>query len=511
MEGGEPVELAARHARQPVEEDHHARQLVLGEPRPQPVDHLALGERRAGAAHDRGGHLLAQRRMRQREGGGFRDVRMLGQKQVDLGRRDLLAAAVDDVLKPAGEEEEAVGVEIALVAGAQPVAAEEVAARGLVLVAGHDVGPADQHLAAARRGQLVAEDVGDAHGGAERPADRARPALRRIERRAGDQPGRLGHAEHRHDADAERGLQVAMQARRQRLRDGADEAQPAGQQAGPVGMAREDVAQHGRHRLEPGRPERRDAVEEGVGRDGAGEGDRAARIERREQQVDQRADMEHRHHGEPDVVRPEPERAGDVPRRGDEVAHAERHPLRRAGRAGGMQHQRDAVGVVGTGGGARGTCFVDDQVEGAGGRIRPRHQPDHRQAGAAGSLGRDRVGVAEDQQMGCRRLLQDAGGFLRGIGGVDGHDRCDARDRQDGDRRLGRVGQDRRHTRAGAHAGAGERGRRLVDDAEKLREGAVGPPMRTQRHAPGIAAGMVAQRRQQVGAVSSGAIRARVR
>jgi hypothetical protein len=42
------------------------------------------------------------------------------QDLVDLARADLLAAAVDDLLQPAGEADVAVGVHLALVAGAEP-------------------------------------------------------------------------------------------------------------------------------------------------------------------------------------------------------------------------------------------------------------------------------------------------------------------------------------------------------------------------------------------------------
>ena len=47
-------------------------------------------------------------------------VRVREQRLVDLAGRDLLAAAVDDLLQPAGDRQVAVVVEAALVAGAEP-------------------------------------------------------------------------------------------------------------------------------------------------------------------------------------------------------------------------------------------------------------------------------------------------------------------------------------------------------------------------------------------------------
>ena len=73
---------------------------------------------------------------------------MVHQRLVDLARRNLFAAAIDDLLEAAGEPEIAVLVEDALVAGAEPAVAESFGVGlGVVLVASRDVGAADDDLA----------------------------------------------------------------------------------------------------------------------------------------------------------------------------------------------------------------------------------------------------------------------------------------------------------------------------------------------------------------------------
>ena len=53
---------------------------------------------------------------------GFEHRRVREQRFVDLARRDVLAALDDELLDAAGDEEEAVVVAVAQVAGAQPAA-----------------------------------------------------------------------------------------------------------------------------------------------------------------------------------------------------------------------------------------------------------------------------------------------------------------------------------------------------------------------------------------------------
>ena len=63
--------------------------------------------------------------MRHRERGGRHHIRVCEERLLDLARRDLLAAPVDDLLGPAGEREVSVVVEMAEVSGAEPPVGRE--------------------------------------------------------------------------------------------------------------------------------------------------------------------------------------------------------------------------------------------------------------------------------------------------------------------------------------------------------------------------------------------------
>src|SRR5262249_6888615 len=76
-----------------------------------------------GSEHDIADHLLAPDRVGHADGRGFGDLRALHQHAVDLDRRNVDAAADDQLLLAPGEIEVAVGVEIADVAGAHAAAA----------------------------------------------------------------------------------------------------------------------------------------------------------------------------------------------------------------------------------------------------------------------------------------------------------------------------------------------------------------------------------------------------
>src|SRR6266568_3683247 len=82
-------------------------------------------------AHD----LLAIDRVRHADGRHFDQLRALHQDAVDLERRDVHAAADDQVLLAAGEAQEAIGIEHAEVAGAIPVVAVDVNAAVIAEIA----------------------------------------------------------------------------------------------------------------------------------------------------------------------------------------------------------------------------------------------------------------------------------------------------------------------------------------------------------------------------------------
>ena len=106
----------------------------------------SVGDTRAQA--DERAHGLAERVVGRRAHRHLVDEGVLGQHVLDFAGRDVLAATDDDVLHAIGDREEPVGVEAALVAGAEPRAVDERLdiERG-VAVADELPGPARQDLA----------------------------------------------------------------------------------------------------------------------------------------------------------------------------------------------------------------------------------------------------------------------------------------------------------------------------------------------------------------------------
>ncbi len=99
---------------------------------------------------------------------------MPGERLLDLARRDLLSAAVDQVLQAPGDEEVALPVEVAEVPRPEPAVAEGRPGGGRVaLVAGGEAGPPDEDLAALARREPPARLVGDSDLGTGGEADRA--------------------------------------------------------------------------------------------------------------------------------------------------------------------------------------------------------------------------------------------------------------------------------------------------------------------------------------------------
>src|SRR5581483_6916698 len=134
-----------RRARQRVEEDDRTGLLVAGEPAPHVLDDVRLAERHAIPSHHGRDRDLAPVRVGDAEHRRFGDPGMLEQAPLDLGGENVLAAALDHLLRAPGDVEEALVVERREVAGVEPAAAERV--RGLLghaTVAEHVVlAPAD--------------------------------------------------------------------------------------------------------------------------------------------------------------------------------------------------------------------------------------------------------------------------------------------------------------------------------------------------------------------------------
>ena len=71
--------------------------------------------------YDRHRDILAQLRMRYCETHTLGDARMIHQHLVNLARRDLLAATINNLLQPSGNGEIAVGIDYPLVTGAEKI------------------------------------------------------------------------------------------------------------------------------------------------------------------------------------------------------------------------------------------------------------------------------------------------------------------------------------------------------------------------------------------------------
>ena len=82
---------------------------------------------------------------------------------LDLGWRDVLAAADDQFLEPAGDGQKSVLVALRQIAGVIPAVAQRVACLfRLVVIAGHDVGTAHDQFALLPRRDVVTFSIDDA-------------------------------------------------------------------------------------------------------------------------------------------------------------------------------------------------------------------------------------------------------------------------------------------------------------------------------------------------------------
>jgi hypothetical protein len=208
------------------------------------------------AQHHRGRNLLAEARMRCCESDRLRYRRMPQQRVLDLARRDLLTAAVDQLPESTRQVDVTVVVDAPLVAGAEPAVRECrcVAVRIRLVARGHGVA-ADYQLAdvAVREqtpGRVHHRDIrsrGAAH--------RAGPLHAVVERVARHLVRGLGHAVRLDDRNPEQRCELVQDARRQRGRRRAHEAQPRACDGRSIGAAREHRLMDRRYRRVPGRRE----------------------------------------------------------------------------------------------------------------------------------------------------------------------------------------------------------------------------------------------------------------
>ncbi len=187
------------------------------------------------------GHAGAERR---------RHVRVGGEQRVDLGRRDLVAAARDDVLEAADDLDPAVGAHAGEVAGAEIAVGE--GGRGesrIVEVAQHAEGRADAQLAGGAVGREPAVVGEDAEFDAlRRPADRAGTLVALVRQQAKVARSRFGEPIEVVDAGSRQRRPHALAERRgKHLAAGQDRAQ-----SGRLQTCADHGPQHRRHRGQDG-------------------------------------------------------------------------------------------------------------------------------------------------------------------------------------------------------------------------------------------------------------------
>src|SRR5262245_6300874 len=121
-------ELADRRLRYRLDEDVTPRPLEIGEPRgaAELIELLGLDH---AATLDEGGNDLAPALVRNPDHGHLGDCGMQRQAAFDLDRRDVFTAADDHVVDAAGDEEIAITVEIAGIAGEIPAVAQGLGVR----------------------------------------------------------------------------------------------------------------------------------------------------------------------------------------------------------------------------------------------------------------------------------------------------------------------------------------------------------------------------------------------
>lgn len=209
------LDLAARAFRQCGHAADQARYLVGRKSFARELPKLVRSCFGVRAQHHDGGDVFAELLMRDGEHAGLQHRRMAQQDLFDLQGRDLLPAAVDDVLDAADDEEVAVGVEIAEVAGPEPAVAEGGPCRRLVIIiAAAHVRPAQHDLAMLAARKRAARPVHDRDLGARSAADRS--DLAQLERIGGDLRGCFRHAVGLEHGNAEHRLQPVQDRRRER-------------------------------------------------------------------------------------------------------------------------------------------------------------------------------------------------------------------------------------------------------------------------------------------------------
>src|SRR4051794_34919967 len=177
-----PLEdLAGRVARQLVDEDDVARDLVAREVRLDVVPELVLRRRPARLDDDERAQPLAELLVLDADDGHLADRRVAGEQVLDLAREHVLAARDDHLVVATGDEQAAVLVEVADVARGHQARDDLLAAAAGVLLHRHLV--ADEDTAGLAGRHLPAVLVEQLHDGAARRAAGGARRLAQVLRR----------------------------------------------------------------------------------------------------------------------------------------------------------------------------------------------------------------------------------------------------------------------------------------------------------------------------------------
>src|SRR5439155_16407185 len=159
------LNLAGGRARDRLDDINNLGAFELRERQPAMSYQLGFGSR--AAENYRGCHLFAVDPVRDPEAYRFGDRRMTQQRFIDLARRNLLAAAIDQLLDSANQSQIAFVIQVALIACAKPAIRERCGiSLRVAFVPAEDVRPFDRHLPCRARRKQIASLVEsrDAHG-----------------------------------------------------------------------------------------------------------------------------------------------------------------------------------------------------------------------------------------------------------------------------------------------------------------------------------------------------------
>ena len=245
-----PADLPGGRGRVAVHEHHLARPLERRQRLAAELDQLVLGDRLAGLQDHVGDRLLQPLGVRRGDHHGLGHRRVGQQLGLDLGRRHPDAAGLEHVAGPAEARVVAVGVADVGVAGAQPLALEDLARRVVAgpVPGGGRVAP-DEQGARGAGGPPARSRPPRAGRSRARPPGGARPDLARAVGQEDVQ--HLGHADAVQDVHPEVRGPPRVQRRGERLPGRGGEPDPGQGVRGQAGP------EHVREERRPGEEQRR--------------------------------------------------------------------------------------------------------------------------------------------------------------------------------------------------------------------------------------------------------------